>query len=59
MPGIEEHIRVHDKFQFEIKFEYPFDRNAPVSEYTVEHFLFIPDNLGINSQNYSKKQFLQ
>ena len=57
MPGIEEHIRVHDKFQFEIKFVYPFDRNAPVSEYTVEHFLFVPDNLGINAQNYSKNQF--
>jgi hypothetical protein len=57
MPGIEEHIRVHDKFQFEIKFVYPFNRNAPVSEYTVEHFLFIPDNLGINAQNYSKTQF--
>jgi hypothetical protein len=57
MQKIEENIRVHDKFQFEMKYIYPFDRNAPVTEYTVEHFLFIPNNLGINFRNYSKEQF--
>ena len=57
MQNIEENIRIHDKFQFEIKFVYPFDRNEPVTDYTVEHFLFIPNNLGINSQNYTKEQF--
>ncbi|MCK4981748.1 MAG: hypothetical protein KAS17_02430 [Victivallaceae bacterium] len=57
MQKIEENIRIHDKFQFEIKFVYPFDRAVPVTEYTVEHFLFVPNNLGINKQNYSKEQF--
>ncbi len=57
MRNIEENIRIHDKFQFEIKFVYPFDRNTAVTEYTVEHFLFIPNNLGINARNYTKKQF--
>lgn len=57
MKKIEENIRIHDTFQLEIKYIYPFDRNAPTTEYTVEHFFFIPSNLGINENNYSKKQF--
>ena len=57
MHNIEENIRIHDKFQFEIKFIYPFDRNEPVTEYTIEHFLFIPNNLGISGYNYSKENF--
>ncbi|MDD5697143.1 MAG: hypothetical protein PHH77_00870 [Victivallaceae bacterium] len=57
MGNIEESIKIHDEFQFEIKFVYPFDRDVPVTEYTVEHFLFIPNHLGINAQNYAKEQF--
>jgi hypothetical protein len=57
MQNIEENIRIHDKFQFEIKYVYPFDRNVPTTEYTVEHFLFIPKHLGINDNTYSKEQF--
>lgn len=57
MQNIEENIRIHDKFQFEIKYVYPFDRNAPTTEYTIENFLFIPNNLGINAGNYTKEQF--
>ncbi|MDD5596699.1 MAG: hypothetical protein PHV82_02060 [Victivallaceae bacterium] len=57
MQKIEENIGIHDKFQFEIKYIYPFDRNTPVTEYTVEHFLFVPNNLGINARNYSREQF--
>ncbi len=57
MQTIEENIKIHDKFQFEIKYIYPFDRNVPITEYAVEHFLFIPNNLGINDKTYSKEQF--
>ena len=57
MQNIEEKIGIHDKFQFEIKYVYPFDRNVPVTEYTIENFLFIPNHLGINAYNYSKEQF--
>ena len=57
MQKIEENIRIHDKFQFEMKYVYPFDRDVSVTEYTVEHFLFIPNHLGINAHNYSKEQF--
>jgi hypothetical protein len=57
MKKIEENIRIHDKFQFEIKYVYPFDRDVPNTEYTVEHFMFIPNHLGVNSNNYSKEQF--
>jgi len=57
MKKIEENIKIHDKFQLEIKYVYPFDRNLPTTEYTVEHFFFIPSNLGINESNYSKNQF--
>ena len=57
MKKIEENVRIHDKFQFEIKYVYPFDRNDPITEYTVEHFLFVPKHLGISKNHYTKEQF--
>lgn len=57
MQNIDENIRIHDKFQFEIKYVYPFDRNVSTTEYTVENYLFIPNHLGINKNTYSKEQF--
>ncbi|MFA7229692.1 MAG: hypothetical protein WC071_00325 [Victivallaceae bacterium] len=54
---VEETIRIHDKYQFEIKYTYPLDREQPVTEYTVETFIFLPNNLGINQLSYSKNDF--
>ena len=39
--NIEENIRIHGKFQFEMKYVYPLDCDIPVTEYTLEHFLLI------------------
>ncbi|QSH40654.1 hypothetical protein P0136_12140 [Lentisphaerota bacterium ZTH] len=57
MISIEDKIRIHDQFQFELKFTYPFDRNAPVSEYSVDTYLFVPYNLGVNKITYGKREF--
>jgi hypothetical protein len=57
MAGIKEKIRIHDKYQFEIKYTYPLDQQKPVTEYTVETFLFVPNNLGITPLSYSKEDF--
>ena len=57
MQNIEENIKIHDKFQFEIKYVYPFDRDVSTTEYTIEHFLFIPKHLGLNKNNYPKELF--
>ncbi|MCP3967656.1 MAG: hypothetical protein GY750_12245 [Lentisphaerae bacterium] len=57
MIAIEDKIKIHDQFQFELKFTYPFDRDAPISEYTVDTYLFIPYNLGINKMTYGKREF--
>lgn len=57
MSSLQEKISIHDKYQFELKYIYPLNRDNPVTEYTVESFLFMPNNLGINSSTYSRDKF--
>ncbi|MCF6177253.1 MAG: hypothetical protein L3J71_15965 [Victivallaceae bacterium] len=57
MSSLQEKISIHDRYQFELKYTYPLDHHNPVTEYTVESFLFIPNNLGINSGSYSQDKF--
>jgi hypothetical protein len=57
LSSLQEKISIHDKYQFELKYTYPLDRDNPVTEYTVESFLFVPNNLGINPSTYSRNKF--
>jgi hypothetical protein len=52
-----EKIEVHDQYQFEVKLDYPLDRDAPRSSYSVEAFFFVPDTLNVNPGTYGTAQF--
>ncbi|HGY57415.1 MAG TPA: hypothetical protein ENK44_17035 [Caldithrix abyssi] len=50
-------VKVHDKYQLEIKLTHQFEENRRVSSYKVNFFLFIPNSLDINYSTYKKKDF--
>src|SRR5688572_11511352 len=54
---IDELIRKHDDFQFEVKLGYDLTRHRRKDVYSVEYFFFLPHNLDVNEQTYTKKQF--
>ncbi len=57
MRNFTESLKLHDKYQIEMKFTYPLDRSKRINEYHVDTFFFIPTNLSINSMTYSKTDF--
>lgn len=52
-------IHFRDKWQFELKSEFSPIAGQKHSEYTQEFFIFIPSNLQINAQTYTKKDFFR
>lgn len=59
--ALDSRIEVHDKSQFEVKFDYNllnFERRKhSKTSYSIEAYFFIPRNLGVAPFNYSKTQF--
>jgi len=55
---IRDNIKRHDQLAFEMKLEFPApgDRKK-AQDYKVEMYLFVPQSLDINKQNYSKYDF--
>jgi hypothetical protein len=56
---IESSLRIHDKFQFEIKINYLVTKDKKESRFRFNSYFFIPQSVGINSHTYSKTQFYQ
>ena len=54
---IEETIKIHDKFQFEIKLGYKLNPDQKVTSYNIETYLFFPGSLGVNRITYTKEDF--
>lgn len=54
---IDEHIKIHNRFSFEIKFGFMARKKAKVSEFAVNTWMFIPNSLDVNASNYEKKDF--
>lgn len=57
MNSVQEKIKIHDRYQFEIKYTYPLNKELPETDYMVETFIFIPNNLGVNADTYTKQNF--
>lgn len=57
--NIEELIRIHDRNQFEIKLGYLINHKKKKTEYDINLYFFLPNNLGINRYNYSNSQFFE
>ena len=53
MNNVQEKIKIHDRYQFEIKYTYPLNKELPETDYLVETFIFIPNNLGVNADSYT------
>jgi len=54
---IEQQLKKHNDFSFEMKFSYVARRKQPVSEFAVNVWFFIPNSLDINHYTYDKKDF--
>lgn len=47
----------HDEFSVEFKFGFDGDGKAEKGVFAVNSWLFVPNSIGINPENYGKKQF--
>ncbi len=56
---IEESVKIHDKFQFELKFTYLLAENTDRKDFNVETYMFIPNSLGVDPERYTKSDFYQ
>ncbi|MDD3627325.1 MAG: hypothetical protein PHV06_08405 [bacterium] len=54
---IEDIIKIHDKYQFELKLNYKLKEDQKYSEYNVDAYLFLPNSLDINWFTYRKDDF--
>ncbi len=50
-------IKIHDKYQIEIKLKYQFENKRRATSYKIEYYIFIPNNLGIHYSTYKKNDF--
>lgn len=56
---IRHEVRRHDRYQLEIKLNYPVIQNVRKSDYTIETFLFLPNALDIHPGSYTSDDFFQ
>lgn len=54
---IEKNVKIHDRFQFEIKLGYGLKKDRKKTAYHIDSYFFIPDSLGINSHTYTNTIF--
>ncbi|OQA92484.1 MAG: hypothetical protein BWY26_00250 [Elusimicrobia bacterium ADurb.Bin231] len=54
---IQESVKVHDKYQFEIKLGYKVFESEQDTQYNIEIYFFFPGSLDINSHTYTKQDF--
>ncbi len=54
---IRESVKIHDRFQFEMKQIYSFTMKGWSNRYHVKTYFFIPKNFRISSDNYGSDQF--
>ncbi|UDQ97182.1 hypothetical protein AAEX28_09055 [Lentisphaerota bacterium WC36G] len=52
---VEEKLKSHDLYQFEIKSIYPFDKHSSFSDFIFESYIFLPHNLGVSAETYSQE----
>ncbi len=56
LKAIRQRVRIHDRYQLEIKIEYPL-LPSKRTRYHLNTYLFIPHNLAINELSYSPNEF--
>ncbi len=53
----EEAVKIHDRYQFEVKLSYPLLHDKARTSYLVSMYLFVPESLGIRKNTYKKDDF--
>lgn len=53
----EEAVKIHDRYQFELKLNYPLVHDQERTSYLVSLYLFVPESLGIRKATYKKDDF--
>ncbi len=56
---IDEIVKIHDSYQFEIKFTYQPEEKAKRTRYAVETYVFLPKSLGIDPASYPRTKFYE
>ncbi len=54
---IEEFVKIHDKFSFEVKLSFFARKKIKISEFAVNTWFYVPNSLDVNPSNYEKKDF--
>lgn len=54
---IKDTIKIHDRFTFELKLEFPAEEGVNTTEYNVNSWMFIPASLEINKVTFPKESF--
>lgn len=52
-------LKVHDRYQVEVKFEYPISKDRPREAFRVDTYFYIPNALGIRPDTYAQNEFYQ
>ena len=52
-----EKVERHDRYQFEVKLDYPLDPDADTQTYTVETYFFLAASLNVNEHTYGVQDF--
>lgn len=55
--GLSTQLEIHDRQQVEIRFNYPLSGTRGGQRWTVDAWLFVPRNVGVNRGNYTREQF--
>lgn len=55
--GLGVQLEVHDRHQLEARFSYALGAGEGAQRYTVDAYFFVPRNVGVNRQNFSREQF--
>jgi hypothetical protein len=50
-------VEVHDRQQLELRLHYLLSGPSTAQRYTVDSYIFIPKNVGVNRGNYDREQF--
>jgi hypothetical protein len=51
------HAEIRDKQQFELRFNYPIGGGEGAQAFAIDAYLFIPKNIGLSRQNYTRDAF--
>jgi len=57
MRQINDDFVIHDKYRFELKFDYNFTYSKKNKPYQIETYFFIPASLDINEETFTKSEF--